>query len=841
MSQISETTTPKFDSRLTSEGCSVLLDINDADRLVFARLSASAKLKIGNKNCSLQPLIGCPYGSLFQVDSAPGGPYLSRIFPSSQGNDTEERRDSQLNVESRDNRTLIDNNKAQNLTGEDIEAMQRMGAKGDEIIEALIANSATFEKKTTFSQEKYRLRKQKKYAPKVLLRRPVARRFLRVDTLSLLLSMANVSSNSDILVVDMVGGLLTGALAERLGGTGFVCNSYLGSAPYSMDIVRIFNFSDEICKRIVRSPISDLLSQKESPEQILQRDDVCNMESQSNSQVCTSVSMDETSSSSGNGTSDLSAEGIETTIIPPVRACKSIKAGEKAQQETIDLWKENGFSSLVIAAPDLDTWTLVRDLLPLLSNSAPFAIYHQYLQPLATCMHNLQLGKMAIGMQISEPWLREYQLSQRYGIDSPKFQTSNIEVAPSLDKVVNLSSLEGGPGISGKHYGKSKVSRNVKSGIQRSNTGSPNSTPVNNCRYDSSLGLLTKKFVSLIQEAKDGTLDLNKTAEILEVQKRRIYDITNVLEGIGLIEKTSKNHIRWKGYDGLGPSELDDQVTRLKAEVETLYSEECQLNDLIRKTQELLRTLEEKENYPKYLFLTEEDVLSLPCFQNQTLIAIKAPPASYVEIPDPDEDNGFEQRQYTMIVRSTTGPIDLYLLSKHNPSYEDVSVRQASLKDPSRNSDHCGLKSAGLLLQGKGAQKNPFQNFSSLDREASGIQKITPTDFDIEDDYWFQSDHGVALTDLWANEPLVEIDELLQDNYPDEGGIITHTPASQTDVVNILPRVTLMLSSITVSFGGGFPFSFVEDDEDDAAASICMGSASAGADWLGVSTDGLDF
>ena len=29
-------------------------------------------------------------------------------------------------------------------------------------------------------------------------------------------------------------------------------------------------------------------------------------------------------------------------------------------------------------------------------------------------------------------------------------------------------------------------------------------------------------------------------------QKRRIYDITNVLEGIGLIEKETKNTIRWK-------------------------------------------------------------------------------------------------------------------------------------------------------------------------------------------------------------------------------------------------------------------------------------------------------
>ena len=39
-----------------------------------------------------------------------------------------------------------------------------------------------------------------------------------MDALSLLLSMANITANSDVLVVDLVGGLLTGAVAERLGG-----------------------------------------------------------------------------------------------------------------------------------------------------------------------------------------------------------------------------------------------------------------------------------------------------------------------------------------------------------------------------------------------------------------------------------------------------------------------------------------------------------------------------------------------------------------------------------------------------------------------------------------------
>lgn len=67
-----------------------------------------------------------------------------------------------------------------------------------------------------------------------------------------------------------------------------------------------------------------------------------------------------------------------------------------------------------------------------------------------------------------------------------------------------------------------------------------------NNRYDNSLGLLTRKFVALLKESPEGILDLNFAAKELDVQKRRIYDITNVLEGIGLIEKNSKNNVRWR-------------------------------------------------------------------------------------------------------------------------------------------------------------------------------------------------------------------------------------------------------------------------------------------------------
>jgi transcription factor E2F3 len=69
--------------------------------------------------------------------------------------------------------------------------------------------------------------------------------------------------------------------------------------------------------------------------------------------------------------------------------------------------------------------------------------------------------------------------------------------------------------------------------------------PVDSSRAERSLGQLTKQFIRLLKEEK-GTLDLNNTADKLNVQKRRIYDITHVLEGIDLIEKFKKNNVRWK-------------------------------------------------------------------------------------------------------------------------------------------------------------------------------------------------------------------------------------------------------------------------------------------------------
>ena len=54
-------------------------------------------------------------------------------------------------------------------------------------------------------------------------------------------------------------------------------------------------------------------------------------------------------------------------------------------------------------------------------------------------------------------------------------------------------------------------------------------------------------------------------------QKRRIYDITNVLEGIGLIEKKNKNCIQWRGaVPGSNTQESIENLAVLKEEIEQL-------------------------------------------------------------------------------------------------------------------------------------------------------------------------------------------------------------------------------------------------------------------------------
>ncbi|XP_051825922.1 transcription factor E2F5 [Antechinus flavipes] len=190
-------------------------------------------------------------------------------------------------------------------------------------------------------------------------------------------------------------------------------------------------------------------------------------------------------------------------------------------------------------------------------------------------------------------------------------------------------------------------------------------------RHEKSLGLLTTKFVSLLQEAKDGVLDLKAAADTLAVrQKRRIYDITNVLEGIDLIEKKSKNSIQWKGVGaGCNTKEVIDRLRYLKAEIEDLELKERELDQQKLWLQQSIKNVMDDSINNRFSYITHEDICN--CFNGDTLLAIQAPSGTQLEVPIPEMgQNG--QKKYQINLKSHSGPIHVLLINKESSSSKPV-------------------------------------------------------------------------------------------------------------------------------------------------------------------------
>eukprot|EP00817_Percolomonadidae_sp_ATCC50343_P001673 CAMPEP_0117428698 /NCGR_PEP_ID=MMETSP0758-20121206/8339_1 /TAXON_ID=63605 /ORGANISM="Percolomonas cosmopolitus, Strain AE-1 (ATCC 50343)" /LENGTH=281 /DNA_ID=CAMNT_0005215181 /DNA_START=277 /DNA_END=1119 /DNA_ORIENTATION=+ len=184
-----------------------------------------------------------------------------------------------------------------------------------------------------------------------------------------------------------------------------------------------------------------------------------------------------------------------------------------------------------------------------------------------------------------------------------------------------------------------------------------------NTRDESSLKALTKRFVTLIGDASNGVLDLNEAAKLLSVQKRRIYDITNVLEGIELIEKKGKNNIKWRG-SGIAVtssnSEESQEISQIKGELETLQRQNDQLDMEIAQAQRKTNLPEDKGP----AFVCYDDIINIPTLQDRTIIAVRAPPGTMLTVPDPDDGLQYPDRRYQIFLKSKEEPIQVFLLKE---------------------------------------------------------------------------------------------------------------------------------------------------------------------------------
>ena len=163
----------------------------------------------------------------------------------------------------------------------------------------------------------------------------------------------------------------------------------------------------------------------------------------------------------------------------------------------------------------------------------------------------------------------------------------------------------------------------------------------------------------------------------MQVQKRRIYDITNVLEGIGLIQKKHKNKIQWVGGADSGEHSYTQESYALNRELEALKHEEERIDYWTNQIQESLNQLTKDPSYAEYAYVTYEDIKRLPNLtdsENETLLAIRAPLGTSLEVVDPESCNPDEKEKYQIYLHSETGEILVYVISSEKPNFGEEKV-----------------------------------------------------------------------------------------------------------------------------------------------------------------------
>lgn len=103
-----------------------------------------------------------------------------------------------------------------------------------------------------------------------------------------------------------------------------------------------------------------------------------------------------------------------------------------------------------------------------------------------------------------------------------------------------------------------------------------------------------------------------------------------MLEGIGILEKKSKNNIQWKcGSDTLGMP--GDAGTSKQYELDMLEQKENHLDELIRTIRDEINA---QFQNTAHAYITNNDLKSIDIFKDQTVIVVKAPPEAKLMVSD---------------------------------------------------------------------------------------------------------------------------------------------------------------------------------------------------------------
>ncbi|KAK2078001.1 hypothetical protein QBZ16_003869 [Prototheca wickerhamii] len=178
---------------------------------------------------------------------------------------------------------------------------------------------------------------------------------------------------------------------------------------------------------------------------------------------------------------------------------------------------------------------------------------------------------------------------------------------------------------------------------------------------DNSLSLLTRRFLALLSESETKSLDLNHACEVLAVQKRRIYDITNVLEGVGVLEKGAKNYVRFRSPGGASGAHA--RASTRDAVLEEAKAIEAEVAQEDQALWDAMKEMTNHEINKARLFVRDQDLVGLDGVSpRDQLIAVLAPQGTALDLPSEPLRPALGPGQpghYRIVVRSQHEPIEM--------------------------------------------------------------------------------------------------------------------------------------------------------------------------------------
>lgn len=366
----------------------MVLVASDGKR-VLGHVTKNSTARIGKRKRKIGALIGARWGDNFAVKA---NDYLE---PAEETLELDSTIEANMCTQ-RNNQFLEDTNDNQLLKQDAILDLKDRGVEGEELVQTVVNNSATFKGKTPFSQEKYLKRKRTKFDLRVRVLRPTALTLcetyferspektmnLRPDALAILLGYANIHSGCRALIYENCTGLVTGAVAERLDGLGKVLNVFVGTTPPGNEVIRMLNLDDVRTRAIVHTPI-ELLG-KVYAEEALDKGPLRYVVKE-----------------------DTEADRADMEHMPSARRAEAIAL--RAKRGDVKSWLRDGCDSLIVATR-FDVVQVFDTLLKFVAPSGCFAAYCTHLQDAADLQYALQLSKMAVRVELMEVTLVNHQI-----------------------------------------------------------------------------------------------------------------------------------------------------------------------------------------------------------------------------------------------------------------------------------------------------------------------------------------------------------------------------------------------------------------------------------------------